>query len=143
MVLKSLENATSEMITETGQDSLILANEIQQHGVVFVLKEPELEIIQVSDNTDRFFNIPGQELMNKNIAQLFDKSALETIENHCQRKQIELYNPLQITLNLQDKPQVFEAVLRRKSEGLILELEPSYEAYDNASLSFYQLFRSS
>ncbi|MGB5769451.1 MAG: ATP-binding protein [Crocosphaera sp.] len=142
MVTQDLTNVPSNVLTEISQNCLVLPNEIQEQGVLFVLKEPELEIIQVSDNTEKYFSIPAQELLNKNIAKVFCKSALETIQNHRQREDMEFYNPLQLTLNLKDEYQVFEGVLRRQPEGLILEIEPSYDAYDNDDLSFYQLFRS-
>ena len=141
MVLKSLKNATPEMLTEMVQDSLVLANEIQPHGVVFVLKEPLLEIIQVSDNTENFLGIAAQELLNNNLSKIFDKSALETIHNHRKKEQIKSYNPLQITVNLEGKFQVFEGCLSRQREGLILELEPLSKPSSETNLSFYQLFR--
>ena len=39
---------------------------IQPHGVLLVLQEPELIILQASKNTSNFFEIPPDNLINKN-----------------------------------------------------------------------------
>ncbi|MDJ0728727.1 MAG: ATP-binding protein [Crocosphaera sp.] len=142
MMIQSSLNIPNGIITEISQDCLVFLNAIQKQGVLFVLKEPELEIIQVSDNTEQFFRVSASELLNQNIAKLLRPSEIDIIRDRLHRDNLEWYNPLKLLLYFDEKSEVFEGSLRRQPEGLILELEVAGYPYQTSHLSFYHLFRS-
>ncbi|MEA5508223.1 hypothetical protein VB715_00445 [Crocosphaera sp. UHCC 0190] len=86
------------IIAEISRDCLQFPNSIQGQGVLFVLQEPELTIIQVSDNTEQFFGVSAESLINQNIAQLFRQSELDIIRDRLHRDNLEWYNPIKLLL---------------------------------------------
>ncbi|MDJ0845641.1 ATP-binding protein [Crocosphaera sp.] len=141
-MVQSLKSIDTAIITEISQDCLVFTNAIQKQGVLFVLKEPDLKIIQVSDNTKQFFGISAHELLNQTLERIFRQSEIDIIRDRLQRDNLEWYNPIKLLLYFEEKSEVFEGVLRRQPEGLILELEVSGYPYQTSHLSFYHLFRS-
>ncbi|MDJ0658387.1 MAG: ATP-binding protein [Crocosphaera sp.] len=139
---QSLQDITRDNITEISQECLVFPNAIQKQGVLFVLREPDLEIIQVSDNTGQFFGLSGSQLLNKTLDTIFRQSEIDIIRNRLHRDNLEWYNPIKLLLYFDAKSEVFEGVLRRQPEGLILELEVAGYPYQTSHLSFYHLFRS-
>ncbi|MDJ0510239.1 MAG: ATP-binding protein [Crocosphaera sp.] len=142
MMIQSWQNISERTITEVSKDCLVFSNGIQKQGIIFVLKEPELEIIQVSDNTEQFFGFSGSQLLNQNIAKLLRQSEIDIIRDRLEKDNLEWYNPIKLLLYFDEKSEVFEGVLRRQAEGLILELEVAGYPYQTSHLSFYHLFRS-
>ncbi|MEA5533366.1 ATP-binding protein [Crocosphaera sp. XPORK-15E] len=130
------------IITDISRNCLQFPNSIQGQGVLFVLQEPELIITQVSDNTEQFFGVAAESLIDQNIAKLFRQSELDIIRDRLHRDNLEWYNPIKLLLYFDEKSEVFEGVLRRQPEGLILELEVAGYPYQASHLSFYHLFRS-
>ncbi|MBD2629062.1 hypothetical protein [Trichormus variabilis] len=52
---------------------------IQPHGVIFALQEPDLKILQISENTNQFLGIPAESLLGKDLTCLFSPEKLELI----------------------------------------------------------------
>jgi chemotaxis family two-component system sensor kinase Cph1 len=142
MESQELENIDHDIITEISKDCLVFPNSIQEQGVLFVLKEPELEIIQISDNTAQFSGFSASELLNQNLDKIFRQSELDIIRDRLKRDNIDWYNPIKLLLYFDEKSEVFEGVLRRQPEGLILELEAAGYPYQTSHISFYHLFKS-
>ncbi|MGK7941248.1 MAG: ATP-binding protein [Crocosphaera sp.] len=141
-MIQSLQSISETIVTEISQDCLVFPNAIQEQGVLFVLKEPELEIIQVSDNTEQFFGVSARDLLKKTLNKIFRQSEIDIICDRLQQDNLEWYNSIKLLLYCDKKSEVFEGVLRRQPEGLILELEVTGYPYQTPNLSFYHLFRS-
>lgn len=52
---------------------------IQPHGFLMVLKEPDLQIIQTSNNLDEHLGIASESLLNKNLDNLLDSKQIDKI----------------------------------------------------------------
>ena len=63
---------------------------IQPHGILLVLQEPELIIIQVSENLDSHLGIISEDLLGKELATIFNENQLNTINNYLQDKILNL-----------------------------------------------------
>lgn len=122
-----------------------LSSQIQQHGVLLVLGEPELKILQVSTNTLNVFGISPENILQKNLEDLLDPFQIERIKSGIAENNLDLINPSKIWVRKKgDEYTVFDAVFHRNSQGfLILELEPAVSQENIPFLSFYHLARAS
>jgi chemotaxis family two-component system sensor kinase Cph1 len=122
-----------------------LSSQIQPHGILLVLDEPDLRILQVSNNTWSIFGINAEDILQKNLDDLLDSFQIERIKTGLLEGNIEFINPTKIWIRKKgDDYIVFDAVFHRNSEGfLILELEPAISQENIPFLSFYHLAKAS
>jgi chemotaxis family two-component system sensor kinase Cph1 len=128
------------------QKAMKLSGYIQPYGVLFVLEEPELKILQVSSNTYSVFGISPEKMLNKNLEEILDsfqverlKAGLESDDN------FEFLNPTKVWARKNgDEYLLFDSVFHRNKDGwLILELEPAISQENIPFLSFYHLAKAS
>ncbi|AFZ24494.1 bacteriophytochrome (light-regulated signal transduction histidine kinase) [Cylindrospermum stagnale PCC 7417] len=125
--------------------SIHLSSQIQPHGILLVLEEPELKVLQVSTNTLSVFGIPAENLLQKKLEDLLDPFQIERIKSGLSEQSLDFINPTKIWVRKKgDEYTVFDAVFHRNSQGLlILELEPAISQENIPFLSFYHLARAS
>ncbi len=116
---------------------------IQPHGVLLVLNESDLSILQVSQNTLNIFGIPPEELINKNLDILLDKTQINDLKRALVYEDLQKINPINLSISLANKTNIFDGIIHRRDEVLILELEPNISNHVNGFLSFYHLVRLS
>lgn len=123
----------------------IQQDRIQPHGVLFVLKEPDLQILQVSKNAARVFGMPIEKILGHNLENLFDPFQIERIKQGLAEDNLDFINPTKVWARKKgDEYVVFDAIFQRNSDGvLILELEPAVAQENIPFLSFYHLARAS
>ncbi len=104
-----------------------LSNFIQSYGVLFVLKEPELTILQISNNTELHLGIMPESLLNKNIKELLSLSQGKELCDRVQQTKGDFSYSFQFTPKHQKAPQQFHGLVHRRHQILILEIEPIKE----------------
>lgn len=124
------------------QEPIHISGSIQPHGLLFVLKEPELTIMQVSKNTLDFFDLPAQELINKNLGIIFDKYHLDLLSQCLKNEDLLSKNPIKISIKSRNRNLLFDGIFHRSHGLLILELEPTRFAGSISFLNFYDLVRA-
>ncbi|NMG07378.1 ATP-binding protein [Brasilonema sp. UFV-L1] len=132
-------------LTNLKEPQIHLHSQIQPHGVLFVLKEPDLTILQVSSNVSSVFGISPENLLQTKLEDLLDSFQIERIQAGLLEESLDYINPTKIWVRKKgDDYIVFDAVFHRNSEGfLILELEPAISQENIPFLSFYHLARAS
>lgn len=127
------------------QKSIHNCGQIQPHGLIFVLEEPELKILQVSSNTSSVFGISPENLLGKQLDEVIDPFQVERIKAGLAEETLDYINPTKVWIRKKgDEFLVFDAVFHRNSDGfLILELEPAVSQENIPFLSFYHLARAS
>lgn len=132
-------------VTSLKEAPIHLFKQIQPHGVLLVLEEPELKILQVSNNTWKIFGINPENILQKTLDDLLDPFQVENIKAGLFAGNLEFINPTKIWIRKKgDDYAVFDAVFHRNSEGiLILELEPAFSRENIPFLSFYHLAKAS
>ena len=124
------------------EEPIHIPGSIQPHGILFVLKEPNLQILQVSNNTIDLLGIPPQELLNKELKELIDITQINNI-NQCLSENFESVNPIKLSIQTQDKTYLFDGVIHRSDTFIILELEPSTSSESMSIVGFYHLIKKS
>lgn len=130
-------------LTNYDKQLLHLLGSIQPHGILFGLKEPQLSILQVSNNTFELLGIHPLELLNKQLQDLLDPNQVDSIKQ-CLSQDFESINPLKISINTHTKGKlIFDGIIHRVDEVLILELELNEATYNGDFFSFYHLVKNS
>ena len=57
-------------LTNCERELIHLAGSVQPHGVLLVLREPDLVIVQASANASALFGLPVERLLNRALAAL-------------------------------------------------------------------------
>ncbi len=138
------EAVTSQTVdlTNCDRELIHIPGAIQPHGMLFVLKEPQLEIVQVSNNTIGIIGSHPQDLLNKRLKDLLGSEQVDSIQK-CLGEDFECINPLKISIKNQDQILIFDGIIHRSDKLIILELE-STKTKENADFfSFYHLVKGS
>jgi len=122
-----------------------ISGKIQPHGVLLVLQEPELTILQASSNTSEVFGISPSKMLQKKLPEVLDEFQVERIKAGLTADSLDFINPTKIWVRKKgDEYLVFDGVFHRSHDGfLILELEPALSQDNIPFLSFYHLARAS
>ncbi|MEH1764929.1 MAG: ATP-binding protein [Nostoc sp.] len=125
--------------------SIHLSSQIQPHGILLVLEEPELKILQVSTNTLSIFGITPENMLQKKLEDLLDPFQIEKIKTGLSGANLDFINSTRVWVRKKDDEYiVFDAVFHRNEEKfLILELEPAITQETIPFLSFYHLAQAS
>jgi light-regulated signal transduction histidine kinase (bacteriophytochrome)/DNA-binding response OmpR family regulator len=115
---------------------------IQPHGVLLVLQDPQLKILQASRNTQEFLGIPAQSLIDRDLSILFDGEQIDRLNSYVLQENIEIFNPIKLSIEVQGQPVFFDGTIHRNDKVLILELEPANYNDTELPLGFYQLIKS-
>ena len=132
-------------LTTFYQNVIHTSGQIQPHGVVLVLQEPELKILQASNNTYAVFGVEPEHIIEQTLEELLDPFQSDKIQAGLARENLDFINPSKIWVRKGgDDYAIFDGVFHRNSQGLlILELEPATSQENIPFLSFYHLARAS
>ncbi|MEB3215088.1 MAG: ATP-binding protein [Nostocales cyanobacterium 94392] len=132
-------------LTNLKEPVINLGSQIQNHGVLLVLQEPELQILQVSRNAAWVLDVSLEQLLETNLEDLLDPYQIGRIKSRLTEDSLDFTNPTKIWVKKRrEEYAVFDAVFHRNSEGiLILELEPAISEDNIPFLSFYHLAKAS
>ena len=111
---------------------------IQPHGVLLVLQEPELTIVQASENTDLFFGRSAESLVGEKLDRLFTTGQVDGIRAALVSEDPAESNPLQLGVTTLDGETGLVAVLHQHDGLVILELEPAASEGSADFLQFYK-----
>ncbi|MEM9905232.1 MAG: ATP-binding protein [Cyanobacteria bacterium P01_D01_bin.44] len=143
--LQSLNTPADVNLTSLKQPAIHTLSQIQPHGALLVLREPSLEILQVSDNTLQTFNRLPDEVIGQRLDDLLDPFQMDLVQRGLVYENLDLMNPTKLWIRrVGDDYGVFDAVFHRSPDGfLVMELEPALTHENIPFLSFYHLARAS
>jgi PAS domain S-box-containing protein len=124
-------------LTNCDREQIHIPGLIQPHGVLLVLQEANLEIIQVSNNTFELLGYHPQEILGKQLSELISPEQIQAVRQ-CLSADFENVNPLDITIHHQSKSVGFDGIIHRQDEVVILELESKQVADKTDFFTFYQ-----
>lgn len=125
-------------ISSCEQEPIHIPGRIQPHGVLFVLREPELTILQVSENIATFFNLAAEAILTRTLEVVLGQAQLDVLKIALQHEDVQALNPLKIRISTQGQERVFDGIVHRVAGLLILELEPT-RFEEGVALVEYQL----
>jgi two-component system, chemotaxis family, sensor kinase Cph1 len=117
------DEAETVDLTNCDREPIRIPGLIQPHGVLLVLQDPTLEIIQVSSNTQDIIGYSHEELLGQPLSDLLDAKQIELIRQ-CLIEDFESTNPLDLSIQRLDQSIQFDGIVHGRKEGILLELEP-------------------
>lgn len=93
---------------------------IQPHGVLLTLAEPELTVMQVSDNVEQHLGRRADELLDQPVSQLLDPDTVERIREALTLGRWDDLNPVPINAAGRE----FDGIVHQHAGVVLLELEP-------------------
>ncbi|MGK7888328.1 MAG: ATP-binding protein [Leptolyngbyaceae cyanobacterium] len=132
-------------LTHLKQPQISTISRIQPHGVLLVLGESDLAVLQVSSNSSRAFGLPPQNVVGKNLEDLIDAYQFSRLKAALDTNNLELINPTKMWIRRDgDDYAVYDGVFHRSADGfLVLELEPALSQENIPFLGFYHLAKAS
>jgi chemotaxis family two-component system sensor kinase Cph1 len=127
------------------QPDINTLTKVQPHGVLLVLQESDLSILQVSANTRTTFGLPPEEVLGKTLDDVLDVYQVDQFRAGLRYDNLDIMNPTKVWVRRNgDDYAVYDAIFHRNEAGfLILELEPALTQDNIPFLSFYHLARAS
>jgi len=130
--LASLEDLSEAVsVTNCDREPIHRPEAIQPHGVMFVLSEPDLKIVRVSENVAAIVAIAPEALLDRELAAFVDPDSVASIRG-CLDRNFEDANPLEIgfidaadgRLDSSGPRQIFTGIVHRAPSGeVVLEIE--------------------
>ncbi|MBN3898273.1 MAG: GAF domain-containing protein [Nostoc sp. NOS(2021)] len=124
-------------LTNCDREPIHTPSLIQPHGVLLVLQDPTLEIIQVSSNTQEVIGRQHEKLLGKPLSDLLDVKQIKLIQQ-CLTEDFESINPLNLSIKHLNKSIYFDGILHRLDNIIILELEQKKAKGKTGFFDFYQ-----
>lgn len=126
-------------LTNCDREPIHIPGLIQPHGVLLVLQDPSLKIIQVSSNTYDMIGRQPEELLGKPLSTLLDTEQIEQIRQ-CLTKDLESINPIDLSIQLEQSLH-FDGIVHCIDAVIMLELEPKSAKGKTDFLDFYHQVR--
>ena len=128
-------------LTSCDREPIHVPGRVQPHGVLLVLAEPDLRIMQASTSTAQYLGRAAESLLGQPLAALLGDEYVQYLRNTLDIETID-QNPLYIwTSQLGAGGQHFDGLIHRHNGALILELEPSHTASAPRS-DFYRMVKT-
>jgi chemotaxis family two-component system sensor kinase Cph1 len=140
------DNSTNDTIfqvdlTNCDKEPIHIPGSIQPHGVLLALKEPELTILQVSDNTFNFIGFYPEELLNQPLSKLLESEQLDFLNDCLNQEDLQVVNPIELTIKSGNQNRIFDGIIHRNAGVLTLELEPAFKEKSHDFFKFYHLIK--
>lgn len=132
-------------LTSLKQPSIHILTQIQPHGVLLVLQEPDLTVLQASRNTSMELGVAVEQILGRGLDEILDSYQVDRLRVGLLQNNLDLINPTKVWVRRKgDEYSVYDAVFHRSPDGLlVLELEPALTQENIPFLSFYHLARAS
>ncbi|MEG4330253.1 PAS domain-containing protein, partial [Microcoleus sp. herbarium5] len=125
-------------LEECSEESVYAPGHIQPHGIVLLLQEKSLKILQASENVEQFFGISAAELLGQQLPGLLGHEQVQEIVRYLAQEQLNIHNSFDLKIPLKDGTiQTFRSTLHQLPDELILELEAQGSIEKNHSIDFY------
>jgi len=129
-------------LTNCDKEPIHLSGHIQPHGVLLVVREPELEILQVSENTQELLGFDAKSAIGQNLSLLFDRAQLEKFTACLEKENLKTVNPIKVSVEKAGQSLEFDCIIHRIEGVLMVELELSTTTENLSIFSFYHSVRS-
>ncbi|MEI6046118.1 MAG: ATP-binding protein [Chloroflexota bacterium] len=129
-------------LSSCDREPIHILGRIQPHGLLLVLQEPELTILQVSANSTHFTGFAPEALFNQTLSLILEPEQVEQLKAVIQHRKLE-GNPYYIsTFKLKGQHQLFDGIVHRFRGSLIFELEVVTPTENLASSNSYALVKT-
>ena len=120
------------------REPIHIPGSIQPHGIMFVLREPELTVAQVSENVSRFLGMDPDELLDKPLSSFLDAEQERRVRYALNSVDPRENNPVDLQIPTKNGTGPLDGFVHRHEGFSFLELEGASLAYNARFLEFYK-----
>ena len=141
-VRSDLLSATNEPanLTNCDREPIHIPGYIQPHGVLFVLKEPDLTIVRVSANTASWLGRAPADLLGQPIGEILNAAEIHAI-HRCLAGDFEHVNPLRVRLDTPSGKIDAYSIVHRSGDEIVLEIELGYAEPIGENTTYFDFYR--
>ncbi|MEJ8802794.1 GAF domain-containing protein [Pontibacter sp. H249] len=121
-----------------GSIPLHLVNLIQPHGVLIVLDKVNLRILQISENTGSFFDVPAEELLEKSLSEFLPEGQYADIINKVKAHGNQEKIPFTLSFLIKGQKVPVTALILPQQDYVLVELEEYQPSPDDSFVRLYQ-----
>ena len=129
-------------LTNCDREPIHISGHIQPHGVLLVVQEPQLKILQVSENALHLLGFAPESAIGQDLSLLFDPLQLEKLKACLRNENLKTVNPIKLYVERPGKSLEFDCILHRVQEVLMVELELATSQENLSVFSFYHSVRA-
>lgn len=107
------------------REPIHIPGSIQPHGVLMVLSDPGLSVLQVSENVVAFLGITAQQLLDQGLSAFLNEDQLARVRFAFSSSDPKEHNPVQLQLPCRHADIQLDGVVHRYEGFCLLELEPT------------------
>lgn len=129
-------------LTNCDREPIHISGHIQPHGVLIAVSEPELEILQISENTQELLGVEAKSAIGQNLSSFLESAQLDKLKACLLNENLKTVNPIKISVGKTGETLEFDCILHRWEGVLILELELARSTENLSIFSFYHSVRA-
>ena len=114
---------------------------VQPHGALVVLREPDLTVLQASENTAALFGVPAERLLGAPVSLLLGDDEAARLREALDRPDPSSANPLRVSVEFDGKATAWDGIVHRTEGGAVLELEPAAQGDPRSVTALYAQVR--
>ncbi|MGA9381321.1 MAG: ATP-binding protein [Phormidium sp.] len=142
MTKSQIITAEQANLSNCEREPIHIPGSIQPHGVLLVLQEPHLTILQASENTLEFLGIKAEALISNNLSILLDDLQIKRFKECLSSEELQSFNPIKLSIETSKKVVHFDGIIHRINGLLIIELESATSLEYMPFFSFYHYIRT-
>jgi len=127
-------------LTNCDREPIHIPGLVQPHGVLLVLQDPALEIIQVSSNAQDIIGYSPQALLGQPLSCLLTSRQIQAVQQ-CLAEDFESINPLDLSIRQGGQYVYLDGIVHQTDGVIVLELERQQTAGKADFLNFYHRVR--
>ena len=134
--------APSELanLTNCDREPVHIPGYIQPHGVLFVLSEPDFNIVQLSTNTMQWLGRAPEDFLNKHVSILLGAAEIQAI-GQCLAGDFEYVNPLRVDLKTPNGTIAAHCITHRVGDAIVMEIELGYTEPVREEIAYFDFYR--
>src|SRR5579862_963690 len=125
-------------LDQCAREPIHIPGYIQPHGVLFVLREAGLKVLQVSENCQDYFGLKPEDILRDGLSCILDTAQIERVQFALDSSDPTENNPVRLDLACQKEDLLLDGVVHRNDGFSFLELEPTIAAAHTYFLDFYK-----
>ena len=125
-------------LEECAREPIHIPGAIQPHGLLFVLSEPGLRILQVSENVERYLGILLDQLLGQELSSFLNPEQVEKVRVGLKSVDPREHNPIELQLKTRIDHNLLDGFVHRHDELSYLEVEPGSLENGPSFLNFYK-----
>jgi two-component system, chemotaxis family, sensor kinase Cph1 len=127
-------------LTNCDREPIHIPDSIQPHGVLFVLGEPDLQIVRVSNNTLEWFGIAPADLLGRSASVLLGEAGIYAM-NQCLAGDFEYVNPIAVEIDTPTGKIATQCIIHRVDGAIVAEMELGYAEPTPTDVTYFDFYR--